>query len=114
MAIGTLEMAEDPAAPFGLSCDVFGDGSLKACLTPGHTRGSVAVLAQGEQGYAAFVGDDSCNRHSWEEQKLPGPLSDADAMRRTLAWVRTLSQDPACLGIYAAHDSEGPQGGSGL
>lgn len=37
MAIGTLEMAEDPAAPFGLSCDVFGDGSLKA--RPGIRRG---------------------------------------------------------------------------
>ncbi len=112
--IACLEMADDSAAPFGKSCDVFGDGSIMAYLTPGHTKGSVAVLARGETGYAAFVGDDSYNRHSWEDQKLPGPLDDADAMKRTLAWVRGFSQDPACLGIYAAHDPEGPQGGSGL
>lgn len=110
----TLDMAEDANAPFGQSCDVFGDGSIKAVLTPGHSKGSLAVLARGERGYAAFVGDDSYNRHSWEEQKLPGPLSDSEDMKRTLAWVRELSQDPSCLGIYAAHDPEGPMGGSGL
>lgn len=109
-----LPMEGDPSAPFGMSCDLFGDGSVRVVLTPGHSEGSVAVLAKGETGYAAFVGDDSYNRHSWEDQLLPGPLYNADDMRRTLAWVRSLSQDPACIGIYAAHDPEGPQGGTGL
>lgn len=112
--IEILKMEDDPEAPFGQSADIFGDGSIKAYLTPGHTKGSVAAIAQGDQGYAAFVGDDSYNRHSWEGQKLPGPLFDAAAMKRTLAWVCGLSQDPRCLGIYAAHDPEGPVGGSRL
>lgn len=114
VAIEPVAMAEDLDAPFGKSADIFGDGSVKAYLTPGHSAGSVAVLAQGGHGFAAFVGDDSYNRHSWEEQKLPGPLSDADEMRKTLAWVRSLAQDPDCIGIYAAHDPEGPAGGCGL
>lgn len=110
----TLPMADDPSAPFGKSCDLFGDGSVRVVLTPGHSEGSVAVLVQGETGYAAFVGDDSYNRHSWEDLRLPGPLYDADAMRTTLRWVRSLSQDTACIGIYAAHDPEGPAGGRNL
>lgn len=110
----TLPMKDDPTAPFFKSCDLFGDGSVRVVLTPGHSEGSVAVLAQGGTGYAAFVGDDSYNRHSWEEQKLPGPLYNAEDMRRTLAWVKALSQDPKCIGIYAAHDPEGPVGGCDL
>lgn len=110
----TLCMADDRAAPFGRSCDLFGDGSVKVVLTPGHSEGSVAVLARGETGYAAFIGDDSYNRRSWEGQKLPGPVWSVPDMRRTLEWVRRVSEDPSCIGIYAAHDPEGPCGGTGL
>lgn len=110
----TLPWVDDPSAPYGKSCNLFGDGSVRAVLTPGHSEGSVAVLARGETGYAAFVGDDSYNRHSWEEQRLPGPLWDTGAMRKTLIWVNSLASDPGCIGIYAAHDPEGPAGGTGL
>lgn len=112
--IETLEMQDDPQAPFHKSCDLFGDGSIRIYLTPGHTEGSAAVIARGETGYAAFVGDDSYNRHSWEEQKLPGPLYNIDDMKRTLQWVRALSRDKNIIGIYAAHDPEGPKGGRKL
>lgn len=114
VAMETLAMTDMPAAPFGRGCDLFGDGSVRVVLTPGHSAGSVAVLARGETGYAAFVGDDSYNRRSWEELRLPGPLYDEQDMRRTLLWVRGLSRDPDCIGIYAAHDPEGPVGGRGL
>lgn len=110
----TLPMSFDVSAPFGQSCDLFGDGSVQVVLTPGHSEGSVAVLVQGETGYAAFVGDDSYNRRSWEQQRLPGPVWDVESMRKTLRWVQGLSRDPNCIGIYAAHDPEGPSGGSDL
>lgn len=106
--VETIAMSDDPQAPFGKSCDVFGDGSIKAVLTPGHSEGSMAVIAYGANGYAAFVGDDSYNRHSWEGLKLPGPVFDVEAMRRTLLWVRSLSEDERCVALYAAHDPEGP------
>lgn len=104
----TFSMKEDPVMPFGKSCDLFGDGSIRAVFTPGDSEGSVAVLAKGESGYAAFVGDDSYNRRSWEEQKLPGSVYNIEEMKRTLQWVRKVSGDPGCIGIYAAHDPEGP------
>ena len=110
----TLPMKEEETAPFGESCDLFGDGSVRIFLTPGHSEGSLAVLSYGESGYAAFVGGDSYNRHSWEELKLPGPVYDVGAMEKTLLWVQGLSKDPQCIGIYAAHDPEGPLGGENL
>lgn len=110
----TLNMKNDEKAPFKKSCDLFGDGSVVAVLTPGHSEGSLAVLAKGDKGYAAFVGDDSYNRHSWEEQKLPGPIYNKDDMRKTLKWVKSLSEDKECIGIYAAHDAYGPTGGKNL
>lgn len=109
-----LAMQEDPGAPFGKSCDLFGDGSIRVIFTPGHTAGSAAVLAKGNSGYAALVGDDSYNRHSWEDLRLPGPVYDAADMRKTLQWIQTLSRDPKCIGIYAAHDAQGPEGGMNL
>ena len=112
--IETFDMTDDETAPFGRSCDVFGDGSVKAVLTPGHSEGSEAVIVRGDTGYAAFVGDDSYNRASWEQQKLPGPLYNAENMKKTLRWVKSLSEDADCIGIYAAHDQEGPQGGKNL
>lgn len=56
----------------------------------------------------------SYNCHSWEEQKLPGPVYNVEDMKKTLRWVKKLSCDPACIGIYAAHDPEGPGGGKNL
>lgn len=108
VSMETLHMKNDPSAPFGKSCDLFEDGSIRVILTPGHSEGSVAVLAQGQKGYAAFVGDDSYNHHSWEELKLPGPVYNFNDMKKTLHWVQRLSKDPDCIGIYAAHDPEGP------
>jgi N-acyl homoserine lactone hydrolase len=109
-----LPMQDDSEAPFGKSCDVFGDGSCRAVLTPGHSEGSVAVLAKGKTGYAAFVGDDSYNRRSWEDLKLPGPIYNKGDMKKTLRWVQKLSRDPDCIGVYAAHDPEGLSGGDDL
>lgn len=112
--VETFHMKDDPDAPFGKSCDVFGDGSVLAFLTPGHTEGSVAVLVKGNKGYAAFVGDDSYNAHSWKDLKLPGPVYNETDMKKTLKWVRKCSLDPECIGIYAAHDPQGSDGGTDL
>lgn len=112
--VETLNMEEDPGAPFGKSCDVFMDGSFKAVLTPGHSEGSIAILAKGKTGFAAFIGDDSYNRHSWEDLKLPGPVFNKEDMKKTLQWVQKLNRDPECIGIYAAHDPEGPEDGNDL
>lgn len=99
-------MAGDPDAPFGKSCDLFGDGSFKAVLVPGHSAGSVAVIAtSADTGrFAVLAGDAGYNARSWDDLRLPGPLHDADAMLTSLEWVRDLRADPLCAGVFAAHD----------
>jgi N-acyl homoserine lactone hydrolase len=99
-------LSEDRAAPFGRACDLFGDGTVTLVLTPGHTVGSTCVVARGRRGgpFALLVGDTGYNAASWDELRLPGPLFDADQMRRSLAWVRDMRSRPDCVGVFAAHD----------
>lgn len=104
--IGQMPLADDPAAPFGQSWDVYGDGSITVLLTPGHTQGSVTIRVSGENGFVLIVGDTGYNRNSWESLKLPGPVYDRDEMKASLAWVQRMRLDPNCLGVLAAHDPE--------
>ncbi len=104
--IGQMPLKNDPAAPFGQSWDVWGDGSVVVLLTPGHTQGSVSIRVSGENGFVLLVGDTGYNRRSWESLRLPGPVFDPAAMRESLAWVQRMRQDPACLAVLAAHDPE--------
>ena len=104
--IGQMPLRRDPAAPFGQSWDVWGDGSVTVFLTPGHTQGSVSIRVSGKNGFALLVGDTGYNRDSWQSLRLPGPVYDKEAMRASLAWVQSLRQDPRCLAVLAAHDPE--------
>jgi N-acyl homoserine lactone hydrolase len=74
--LGQMPLKSDPAAPFGQSWDVWGDGSVVVLLTPGHTQGSVSIRVSGENGFALLVGDTGYNRSSWEGLRLPGPVYD--------------------------------------
>jgi N-acyl homoserine lactone hydrolase len=104
--LGLMPLEDDPAAPFGRSWDVFGDGSVLVFLTPGHTQGSVSIRVSGANGFALLVGDTGYNRASWESLRLPGPVFDPSAMRASLAWVQRMRQEPDCLAVLAAHDPE--------
>jgi len=104
--IKRMPLSDDVSAPFGKSWDVFGDGSVTVILTPGHTKGSVSVRISGENGFVLIVGDTGYNRSSWESQKLPGPVFDKKTLKKSLAWVQKMRQDPKCLAVLAAHDPE--------
>jgi N-acyl homoserine lactone hydrolase len=104
--IGQMPLRDDPAAPFGKSWDVWGDGSVAVLLTPGHTRGSVSIRVSGKNGFALLVGDTGYSRSSWEDLRLPGPVCDPAAMRESLAWVQRMRQRADCLAVLAAHDPE--------
>lgn len=94
----------DCNAPFGLSADLFGDGSVTAYLTPTHSAGSVIYRITDNDGFVLVVGDNGYMQASWQQGILPGPLYNADNMRRCLGWINEHSQHPYCLGVYCAHD----------
>ena len=102
----TIPFVADEAALFGKSCDLFGDGTVVAYLTPTHSAGSVIYKIQDGDRFALIVGDNGYNHASWQQGLLPGPLYDADNMRKCLAWLKEQEQQPACLGIFCAHDPQ--------
>lgn len=101
-----MDFRFDERSPFQQSCDVYGDGSVVAHFTPGHSKGSVAIVANDfETGrFVVLAGDDGYNKKSWDELALPGPLVNADEMKRSLSWIRDLRSHEACAGVFAAHD----------
>lgn len=99
-----LTFRDDIAAPFGKSADVFSDGYLTAYLTPTHSRGSVIYKITDGNQFALVVGDNGYNESSWKKGLLPGPIYDAQNMKKCLAWIDRQSRDSRCAGIYCAHD----------
>ena len=99
-----IDFVIDSTAPFGLSADLFGDGSVTAYLTPTHSAGSVIYRMADASGFALLVGDNGYNEASWKQGRLPGPLFNADNMRHCLDWINKQSQSVGCLGIFCAHD----------
>ena len=99
-----LEMQADPNAPFNASCDIYGDGSLVAYFVPGHSAGSVALIAREGNSFAVIAGDTGYNRAAWERLNLPGPVYNKENMERALLWVHDLLEDERCAGAFAAHD----------
>lgn len=96
----------DGNAPYGLSWDVFGDGTVKVLSMPGHSQGSVVVRVSAGEKFALLVGDTGYNRASWESLNLPGPVYNKDKMKKSLAWVAAERKKPGCAAVLAAHDSE--------
>ncbi|MBS2021426.1 MAG: MBL fold metallo-hydrolase [Deltaproteobacteria bacterium] len=59
--------------------DVFGDGSVWALWTPGHTPGSVAFLVRTPKGPVLLTGDTSHTRWGWEHHVEPGSFTSDQA-----------------------------------
>ncbi|KRE25786.1 hypothetical protein ASG80_22115 [Agromyces sp. Soil535] len=96
---------DDPAlAPFTAAHDLFGDGTLTLVHTPGHTPGSMSLLArQAGMPPLLFVGDLTYDRFRLDAEKLPG----VGHRRRLLASTRAVNEfarrNPGST-VLAAHD----------
>ncbi len=99
-----IHFEKDESAPFEKACDIYGDGSVIAYLTPTHSAGSIIYKIVDETGYALVVGDNGYQENSWKEGRLPGPLYHAENMRKCLGWIKQCSEDEKCRGIFCAHD----------
>lgn len=72
--------------PLGPTLDVFGDGSLWAIRTPGHTVGHLSFLVITKTGPVLLTGDVSHTRWGFENGVTPGRFNDGDPQdcRRSL------------------------------
>ena len=100
----TFLFEDDASAPFGKSCDVFGDGNVIAYLTPTHSAGSVIYKICEDNKFALVVGDNGYADDSWKKGLLPGPMYNAENMKKSLAWIKEQSKRENCIGVYCAHD----------
>ena len=92
-AIQELQFTKDPNGKFQGVIDVFGDGSLFAILTPGHTAGHVSYLARTPTGPVLFTGDACHTRWGWEHGVEPGSFTfDRESERKSLLLLIALSE----------------------
>jgi N-acyl homoserine lactone hydrolase len=86
--------------------DVFGDGSLWALSTPGHTRGSTAYLARTSKGPVLLTGDTCHTVWGWENDVEPGSFTaDHPANVESLARLRTLVREHPAIDVRLGHQS---------
>ena len=99
-----IRFADDASAPFGKSYDVFENGSIIAYLTPTHSAGSVIYKISDGNSFALIVGDNGYKAEAWEKGVLPGPMYNAENMKKCLGWINEQSRKENCIGVYCAHD----------
>lgn len=78
-ALEEIDFSGVPAMPpLGPSLDVFGDGSLWAIHTPGHTDGHLSFVVVKKTGPVLLTGDVSHTRWGFENDVVPGGFNDGD------------------------------------
>jgi glyoxylase-like metal-dependent hydrolase (beta-lactamase superfamily II) len=106
---GQAEIAEWAFAPdasgrFAGVLDLFGDGTVFAISSPGHTPGSTAYLARTPRGPVLFTGDACHTRWGWDHGVEPGSFSsDRPRSRGSLEALRALAARHPGLEVRLGH-----------
>ena len=90
--------------PLDTERDLFGDGTLVILPTPGHTPGSLSMLAR-QEGMTPllFVGDLTYDVTLLEEGHVPG-VGDKAGLEDSTRQVAELARQNPGLVVLAAHD----------
>jgi glyoxylase-like metal-dependent hydrolase (beta-lactamase superfamily II) len=103
-AIQELQFKKDPDEKFEAVIDVFGDRSLFAILTPGHTEGHVSYLARTPTGPVLLTGDACHTRWGWEHGVEPGSYTfDRERERKSLLALKALSERHPKMVVKLGH-----------
>lgn len=104
--LSTWQFDDDPDGVYAGVIDVFGDGSLWAIYSPGHTEGSVAFVAQTTNGAHLILGDVTHTAWGWENGVEPGTFShDIEASAGSLQRLIELSNQFPDLTVHPGHQS---------
>lgn len=104
--IEPINMNYDSHVPFGKSCDLFGDGSVKIVFTPGHSAGTVCVLVEDNGKIALIAGDNGYSEKSWTDLVLSGPIYNIQNMKISLRWINKIYQSENCVGVLTSHGND--------
>jgi len=95
----------DPSGAFRGILDVFGDGSVWALWTPGHSPGSTSYLVRTTDGPKLIVGDAVHTRLGWE-QALPQaaiPGFDGDLSADSAARLKRFAERHPEVEVFLGH-----------
>jgi glyoxylase-like metal-dependent hydrolase (beta-lactamase superfamily II) len=91
-------------ASFGRSFDLFGDGSVRAVFTPGHTHGHTSYVLRLRGREVLIAADAIYTARTLNESVLPYRMADEHHFRRSLKEIqRYREQTPGAL-IVPGHD----------
>jgi len=105
----TFQVLDFPEAKGGFNgvVDVWGDGSLYVLHTPGHTPGSISLVARTTEGSMLFTGDTCHTLWGWEHGVEPGDFTeDHQTNARNLEALRALAQAHD-LKVWVGHETDG-------
>jgi glyoxylase-like metal-dependent hydrolase (beta-lactamase superfamily II) len=91
---------------FARSFDLFGDGSVRAVYTPGHTLGHMSVVLRTAAGEVLVAGDAIYLRRTLDEGHLPSRTEDEHLFRRSLREIRQYVQETPDALVIPGHDWE--------
>ena len=91
---------------FARSFDLFGDGSMRAVYTPGHTLGHMSIVLRTGRGEVLVAGDAIYMRRTLEESHLPYRMADEHLFRRSLREIRQYAVETPDALIIPGHDWE--------
>lgn len=96
----------DSYATFGRSFDLFGDGSVRLALSPGHSAGHQCVIARLREREFVIGGDVAYTKRQLDEGKPPQPApQDAHNLRRSLQELRLFVREYPDAIVTPGHDA---------
>ena len=91
---------------FARSLDLFGDGSVRAVFTPGHTLGHMSVVLRTSGREVLVAGDAVYLRETLEHSHLPYRTEDEHLFRRSLREIQQYRKETPGALIIPGHDWE--------
>jgi glyoxylase-like metal-dependent hydrolase (beta-lactamase superfamily II) len=102
-----FEAAEvDSLSGFGRALDLFGDGSVHAVYTPGHTVGHVSYVVRTAGSEVLVAGDAIYAMRTLRESVMPWRVEDAHNFRRSLREIQLYARETPGAVIVPGHDLE--------
>ena len=96
----------DSFATFGRSFDLFGDGSVRICFTPGHSAGHCSVVLRLHDREALLTADAAFTMDTIRDSWIPLLMADEHRYRRSLREIQLyVERTPDAL-VIPGHDME--------
>ncbi|RKK96307.1 hypothetical protein BFJ71_g7887 [Fusarium oxysporum] len=99
-----FDIPRDADKKFEGVIDIFGDGTLFAIHSPGHTTGHIALVARTPAGPVLMTGDVCHTRWGWDNGVEPGTfLKERDPSRKSLFALKALSERHPNMEVKLGH-----------